>query len=116
MEIKMEINGKKIGLYYSIGADCDIDDEMEKVGCPTWPAFLERLGPVKAYIKVATILNKWYCLKNGGDPVSEKDLFLLPAGQLETIWPDVDKAMAEGRRNEIKAKPVKGKNAESAVE
>lgn len=112
----MEINGKKIGLFYSIGADCDIDEEMEKVGCPTWAAFLERLGTVKAYIKIAVILNKWYCLKYGGDPINEKDLFLLPAGQMEQLWRSVDKAMAEGKKNDIKAKPVKGKNAESADE
>ena len=112
----MEINGKKVGLYYSIGADCDLEDEMEKVACPTWPAFLERLGTVQAYMKVAVILNKWYCLVYGGEKISEKDILSLPAGAMNDLFSSVDKAMEEGKKNNIKAKPVKGKNAESADE
>ena len=115
MEVRMEINGEKVGLYYSIGADCDIEDEMEKVACPTFPAFVERLGSIKAYAKLAVILNKWHCLMYGGEPIKEKDILLLPSGAMNDLLEAVDKPKEEGRKNEIKAKPVKGKKEESAA-
>ena len=114
MEDKMTIDGKSVGLYYSIGADAEIDDEMQKIAVTNFGGMIDRLGTGKAYAKIAAILNKWYCLKNGGDPLSEKDFLLLPAGEYETLEKDVIKAMTAGRETQIKAKPVKGKNAESA--
>ena len=110
----MTIDGKTVGLYYSIGADADIDDEMQKIAVANFGGMIDRLGSGKAYAKLAAILNKWYCMKNGGDPLSEKDFLLLPAWSYEELEREVIKAMSEGRKTEIKAKPVKGKNVESA--
>lgn len=111
----MTINGNKVGFLYSIGADCDIDDELKKVGVSDFLSFMERIGTAQAYAKIGAILNKWYCRKNGGDPISEADILMLPAGQLTTLQNDVSKAMAEGQKTEIESKPVKSKNAKSAA-
>lgn len=110
----MEINGKKVGFYYSIGADADIDDELQKIAVNDFVAMIDRLGAGPAYAKLATVLNKWYCMKNGGEPLGEKDFLMLPAGQIDELQNEVLRAMKEGRKMQIKAKPVKGKNAESA--
>ena len=114
MEDKMTINGRTLGLYYSIGADAEIDDEMQKIAVADFGAFIDRLGPGRAYAKLAAILNKWYCIQNGGEPISEKDFLLLSAHEFQNLREAVIKAMAEDKKTQIKAKPVKGKNAESA--
>lgn len=112
----MKIDGKEVGFLYSIGADCDIDDEMQKIGVNDFPQMIERMGVTKAYVKLAAIMNKWWALKKGADPISETDFLTLNAGQLDALQKAVIKALEDGRKTEIKTKPVQGKNAESAVQ
>lgn len=111
----MTIKGKKVGFLYSIGADCDIDDEMQKVGVADFISLMERIGTAQTYAKIGAILNKWYCMEHGGEPLSEKDFMMLPAGSLTELQDQVSKAIADGQKTEIKAKPVKSKNAKSVA-
>lgn len=111
----MKIDGKEAGFLYSIGADCDIDDELQKIGAQDFAGMIERLGTTKSYVKMAVILNKWWSMQHGTDPITEKDLMLLNAGNLETLQNAVLKAFQDGRKAGIKTQPVKGKNAESAA-
>ena len=111
----MTIGDKKIGFLYSIGADCEVDDEMQKVGVNDFISLMEHLGTSQTYIKLGAILNKWYCKANGGEPVSEDELFNLPAGALAVLEEEVSKAITEGQKTTIKAKPVPSKNAKSAA-
>lgn len=110
----MKIDGRDVGLLYTLGADCDIDDEMQKIGVTDFAAMIERLGVVKAYAKIAAILNKWYCLKNGGEPISETEILCAPAGDITGLEGAVVKALTEGRKTSIQAEP-KRKNVKSTA-
>lgn len=109
----MKVDGKTVGMLYSIGADCDMDDLMQAAGVNDFGALVERYGVAKTYAKLAAILNRWYCNANGGEPLTEKDFLLLRAAQLEELQRAVIKAMDEGRKQEIKTKP---KNAKSVTQ
>lgn len=111
----MTIKGKETGFLYSIGADCDIDDEFQKLGVADFVSFMERTGTAQGYAKLGAILNKWYCKANGGEPITEADIMMLPAGALGELQTEVSKAIADGQKHEMEAKAVKSKNAKSAA-
>lgn len=108
----MKIKNKDIKLLYCIGADCELDDEMQKIGAVDFQQMLDVLGLAKTYAKVGAIMSKWYCIANGGEPVTEQEFLLLPADALTDLVKLVIKAMDEGRKQEIK---TKSKNAKSAA-
>lgn len=112
----MKINGKSVGMLYSIGADCDIDDLMQAHGVNDFGSLTERLGVAKTYAKLGEILSRWYCNAHSGEPLTEKDFLLLPAAQLQELEQAVVKALDEGRRQEVKSRAKKSKNAESVTE
>lgn len=113
-EKKMEVNGKKLDLHYSIGADIEIDDELTKVAAPDFATYVQKKGTAKAYIKIAGIMNKWACIKNGKEDaqISEKEMMTLDAAELEEIIEEVIGAFKAGQHREIETKEPK--NAESA--
>lgn len=97
---------------YSIGADCDMDDEMKKVGANDFSTMMLTLGTAQTYAKLGAILSKWYCMAHGGEAVTEEQFMLLPAGELDHLASAINKAMADGQKQEMK---TKSKNAKGAA-
>lgn len=107
----MNVNGKQTGFLYCVGADCDIDDLMQKHGVNDFGSLLAAMGAGKGYAALGEILSKWYHKQHGGEPATAEDFMFLPAGDLSSLQEAVIQAMNDGERTEIKAKQKKAKAA-----
>lgn len=117
----LEINGKKLGLYYCNGSSqdlCKLSGSIEKL-----PEFLTGdVGVVIGRIAgVILVLNHWYvkaaaCNGTKADEITmeELELFLNP-NDAELYMNEIQEALTEGTKKKIEVKPVPSKKKASAA-
>lgn len=102
------INGREIGLYYSVWAHCEYSDWLLKNQ--------EDRSFSSGIVTEAVIMSKAYCKEHGGEPLTAKEILDLPA----CVFYDLLKAVQEQekadstRTVEVEEEPEK--NGESAAE
>lgn len=120
-EKKIVLNGRKIGLYYCLGASRELSalaGGLEQIG-----DYLkgDSATVMDRCAKVIQILNKWWCKAaacNGDkvEPVTwdELDIYLDPA-EMPDYMAAVVQAIEDGTKRTVKTKPVstKAKNVAS---
>ena len=102
-----EVNGREIGLFYSVWAHCEYND---------WIVKNQNTSVVRAIIQKAVIMSKAYCDVNGGKPLDPKEIMSLP----EYVFEDLVDAVTEQEKTDcertVEAEEPKGKNEEGAAE
>ena len=102
----LEINGRKIGLYYSVWAHCEFND---------WVVKNAERSYVSAIVQKAVIMSKAYCDKEGGKPLTAKEILGLPEYIFEELAQAVmDQEKADSTRT-VEAEEPSG-NVESAAQ
>ena len=110
----MEINGKKVDLFYSVGAKCELDRAAITSGCKNVGDMLTKL-PTEALLVSAVAMSKAHCTVHGGDPITRADIEALPAAQFEELSGLISEAINEGSSTSITTEEPKGKNAKRAA-
>lgn len=115
----MEINGKDIGFFYSVGAKIEFDEIMTSYGVKTMNDLDKKIGYLPMMVKLGVLLNKYYCLDNeGADSITEDEILYHTSGNiLDEFMVAVMDAFAGGQEREVETEEKKGrrKNAGSAA-
>lgn len=72
----LEINGREIGLSYSVWAHCEFND---------WVVKNAERSYVSAIVQKAAIMSKAYCRIHGGEPLTVKEILDLPEYVFEDL-------------------------------
>ena len=110
----MKINGKELKMLYCIGADDEIDEELTKYGVNDLNVYIQKRGFVKAYVKLAAILHRWACIKDGNEneAITEREIMTIDAADAYELRDEVIAAYDRGNHRTVELKD--SKNAESA--
>lgn len=100
----VEINGRKIDLFYSVRAHCEYDDYV----CDH-----PNVSITRAIIQKALIMSKEYCALHGGTPLASADIMGLPNSEYMKLMKAVVEQEAEDSGIEIETEPTE-KNAVSS--
>ena len=104
----LEINGREIGLTYTVGAHCEFQDWIVKRG--------KDVSADHGVVQKALIMSKAYCEKNGGSPLTYEEVKDLPFYVLLELAEAVAKQEAKDSERTVETEEPKGKNGESAAE
>lgn len=103
----LEINGREIGLFYSVWAHCEWND---------WILKNQDRSYASALVQKAVIMSKAYCDENGGKPLATKEILNLP----EYVFEELSKAVMEQEAADsvrtVETDDSDAKNAESAAQ
>lgn len=108
----MKINGREIGLFYSVGAHCELDDFI--VQHPN-------ISETHVRVQEAVILNHAYHLAHPEDktaPLTTEEILSLPNAVLDNLVREVAQKELEdsGLTVETEETEDTGKNAESTAQ
>lgn len=103
----MQINGKELKLFYSVGAKCDIDAKMLAADAPDLATYMAKYGGAAADVLYAEAMSRAYCEANGGEPVTEAELKSIPFADLSLLDAEVAAALGIGQEITVEAEPEK---------
>ena len=109
----MQINGKEVNLFYSVGAKCEIDRAAIVNNCKNVGDMLQKL-PTEAMLIAAVAMSKAYCTAYGGDAITRAEIETLPASQFDKLAELISDAINEGSATSVTTEAPKGKNARRA--
>ena len=109
----MEINGKPVNLFYSVGAKCEIDLAALMSNCKNVGDMLKKL-PTEAMLAAAVAMSKAYCTAYGGDPITRAEIEALPVSQFDALSGLIGDAINQGSVTSVTTEAPKGKNAKRA--
>lgn len=103
----MNINGKEIHFFYSVGARCEYEEY-----CIANP----KVSVTRAIIHKALIMNKAYNKANGiTDNITEAEIMSLSNGEFSVLAKEIDEQEKKDSAVTVEAEEKKTKNAESAA-
>lgn len=99
----MQINGREVGLTYTIGVMCEIGDYVKKHA---------DASNVDVLVTCLIEMSKAYCAVHGGDPVTKEEIKSLPGSMYEQLQAEVLAIQEGDSATTVETKPVKGKKKE----
>ena len=101
----MRINGREIGLLYTIGAFCDYNDYL--VANP-------EVSIARANMQKAVIMSKAYCEVNGGEPLTLEEVKKLPVYVIDELFPAIQAAEKAGTERTVETQEKKDQGKKEA--
>ena len=102
-----EINGREIGLAYTVKAHCDFTDWIVKHG--------QDVSADHALAQKAIIMSQAYCDKNGGKPLTLEELKDQPFYVLKELGEAVDEQELKDSERTVETETPPGKKEKSAA-
>lgn len=103
----LKINGREIGLYYSVWAHCEYNDWLLKNQ--------EERSFSSGILNEAIIMSKAYCRVHGGTPLTAKEILDLPAYEFHELLVAVQEQEKADSVRTVEVEDSQEKNGESAA-
>lgn len=96
----MNINGRDVGLVYTVGVLCNIADYMKDN---------PDVSGVRLTVFAAVEMSKAYCAIHGGEPLTEAEVLAMPGSKFQELDETIKAVQENDSEQTVETEPVKEK-------